>query len=49
MLCVLVVLHKVTQKKVEKSGNDTERVITLSGLSTLCSLGEKIGCVVLKQ
>lgn len=49
MLCVLVVLHKVTQKKVEKSGNDTERVITLSGHSTLYSLGEKIGCVVLKQ
>lgn len=43
MLYIIVALHKVTPKKVEKRGNDTENSITQSGLFTLSSLGRKIG------
>lgn len=43
VLYIIIALNKGTPKKVENSGNDAESIVTQNGLSTLYSLGRKIG------
>lgn len=42
-LNIKVALNKGTLNKVENSGNDAESIVTQNGLSTLYSLGRKVG------